>query len=244
MPFLSGTTSLDAALVHHTGTMIRFVPSQLGNLPSSDTDCVVVLPDGVILNGRFRRNPANPYVAGRDVVRWIKSWISYGEITQARVRQLGTGDRLALELPPAATPPTVDPSIRRRVKAARSRLLRTPSGPRRRKALEVWERDPALRHFVLAIWGNRCQVQGCRVQARLPTSLAGRVVDVHHLTHVSSGGSDSPMNLCVLCTAHHALIHRAPSSSVEAMSLKRAQVKVNGDILTIRRDVAALFAAM
>jgi hypothetical protein len=64
MPFLTGKPYLDARLVHHTGSMIRFVTSQLPYLPTRDTACTVHLPDGQEFAGHFHRHPQNPYVAG------------------------------------------------------------------------------------------------------------------------------------------------------------------------------------
>ena len=241
MPFLRGTDRLRATLVHHTGTMVRFVPSQLLNLPTNDVDCAVYLPDGQERAGHFRRNPANPYLAGPGIVRWIKGWVGYGGLVEVVVRQVGIGLTVRIELA-SQSRVAVDVGIKKLVRLRARRIARDPAGLRRRGVLERWERDPALRQFVIAAWGDRCQVQGCRVQRGLPAALAGRVVDVHHLAHVSAGGSDSPMNLCVLCTAHHALIHRGGRSSVESSDLDGARVRVNGEVLTIGRDVRRLFA--
>lgn len=62
------------------------------------------------------------------------------------------------------------------------------------------------------------------------------MVDVHHLNHVSKGGTDSPMNICVLCVVHHQMIHRAPASTLQSWDLDRAIVIVNGLTLTVGRD--------
>jgi hypothetical protein len=45
---------LDCALVHHTGSMIRFTTSQLDDLPDDDRNVSIVLPDGEVIPGRFR----------------------------------------------------------------------------------------------------------------------------------------------------------------------------------------------
>src|SRR5450759_1171336 len=88
MPFLRGVTQLDAALVHHTGSMIRFVTSQLPNLPATDMDCLLELPDGRVVKGRFHRHRENPYVGGPSVVGWIKSWVAFRETVPVRVSQV------------------------------------------------------------------------------------------------------------------------------------------------------------
>lgn len=70
---------LDCTLVHHTGTMIRFVTSQLPSLPTADQDVWVALPNGRAVRGRFHLHPANPYVGGPDVVSYIKGILDFGQ---------------------------------------------------------------------------------------------------------------------------------------------------------------------
>ena len=95
---LRGVEFVDGTLVHHSGTMIRFVTSQLLSLPSSDQSCSVLLPDGQEVQGRWHPHPENPYLAGPALVRWIKSWIPYGGTEPARVYQIGTRDSIRVEL--------------------------------------------------------------------------------------------------------------------------------------------------
>lgn len=241
MSFLQQVPSLQVAVVHHTGTMVRFTSTQLPRLPASDTELLIDLPDGTVAHAHFRRNPANPNLTGPEVVRWIKAWLPKGENHAAVIHQVGNGSRVQLSL--VVPTPLVTPTSSTVHRAAK-RLgvgLKSSSLPRRRTLLEVWERDPFLRVFVLDRWGSQCQVNGCTVQGEVPAHLAHAIVDVHHLAHVSGGGSDSPMNLSVLCTAHHALVHRSKSKLVGADGLS-ARIKVNGIELLLQREVALLMA--
>ena len=71
-------TLLPCALVHHTGSMIRFRPRQLGDLPRGDRDLQIILPSGRLVGGHFRRNEANPNVSGRELVAYIKRRLRFG----------------------------------------------------------------------------------------------------------------------------------------------------------------------
>jgi hypothetical protein len=236
---LRDVNRLSATLVHQTGSMIRFTTSQLSNLPPTKLPCEVVLPDGQIVGGLLHPHPQNPYLAGREVVRWIKSWLAFGETIPISVLQVGNRDRVRVELLGPAH--VGSSSITRAVRA-----LAKETAPRRRVRYETWERNPSLRGFVLSIWDASCQVLGCDMGAAMgvPAHLAGRLVDVHHLNHVGSGGTDSPLNLAVLCVMHHNLIHRAPTTGLVESDFVRAVVRVNGDELEVRRDVRALMAAL
>lgn len=235
MTFLHNVESLPAQLVHHTGTMIRFTTGQLPDLPTDDLDCEIALPDGGIVAGHFRRHPANPYVGGRALVQWIKSWLPYGSTATATVYQVHTANRIRVALSPPDSGTTSD-NHRRRVGNRARKLRKISSRERRRRSYETWERDPALRGIALAAWGTNCQVEGCMYLSDVPDHIRGRMVDVHHLNHVGAGGSDSPMNISVLCVVHHQLIHRAPGSSVRSWDLDQATVLVNGLTLSIARD--------
>ena len=92
--------SAPAALVHHKGTMIRFRTRQLGILPNDDVAVTVLTPDGLELQGRFRGNPANPYIGGTDVVRWIKRWVKWNrpeQVTLANVVNRSSAVQLLLK---------------------------------------------------------------------------------------------------------------------------------------------------
>ncbi len=212
MSFLQNTSSLPAALVHRTGTMIRFTTAQLPSLPARDVNCQVVLPDGNTVDGHFRRNPANPYVGGRSLVRWIKTWIPQDQSVDIVVEQVGRQNQLRLHIPsnrPSPAPSKQRVATRRKV----LRLAQVPSA-RKRREYNAWERDPALRQAVLLAWPSTCQVRGCTSASTAPQNLLSSILEVHHLISVSTGGSDSPTNVCLLCANHHTLIHRAPTSRV------------------------------
>lgn len=77
--------TLKCTLVHHTGTIIRFVTSQLGELPDADQDIQVELPNGSIVAGHFRRNEANPNVSGAEIVGFIKGRLAFGTNEDAQI---------------------------------------------------------------------------------------------------------------------------------------------------------------
>ncbi len=78
--------NLDCTLVHHTGTIIRFTTSQLGQLPVGDEDIQVSLPDGTVVDGHFRCNEENPNISGPGVVTYIKSRLAFAETEAAQIQ--------------------------------------------------------------------------------------------------------------------------------------------------------------
>lgn len=165
-------------------------------------------------------------------MRWIKSWLAYGDTHPAKLHQL-RNSRLRLEL--AGQPPGPPESLRRAVRRKAVRAARERRAARRRKRYERLERDPQVRQLALEAWGPRCQVVGCGTLAGFPASAAEHLVDAHHLNHVSAGGSDSPLNLSVVCVAHHALVHRAGSRLMKS-DMDGAEVEVAGEVLSLVRD--------
>jgi hypothetical protein len=238
--FAAGTTALDGQLYHHTGTMLKFTRAQAALLPRSNETVRLVLPDGTAVTADFTATAAFPYLHGPPLVRWIKRLLAFGAGQNVRVVEVGRG-RLIVSLVGVPVVPAPVPE-KGRVRRSLRRLGRITS--RTRKSYERWERNPALRKVVLAVWPAQCQVDGCDLATRGAGTLADRVVDVHHLRSVSNGGSDSALNLCVLCVMHHSVIHRAPASSVEATESRSARIRVDGLALDIRRDVFALMAAI
>lgn len=237
MSFLHDVSELQAALVQHTGSMIRFVPSQLSFLPQADVDCLVTLLDGTTVAGRFHLNPANPYIGGRMLVRWIKTWTQWNQPVDVMVEQLGRGNHLRLRMlgtRPAAT------QERRQVRRRALRLASVET-TRRRREYSAWERNPALRRVVLQAWPHKCQVRGCPSSSTIPADLLSSILEVHHVVYVSTGGSDSPLNICLICANHHTLIHRAPTSEVRRCNAEGVDIAINGIALEIDRDVTALW---
>ena len=241
MGFLIGVTSIDASLVHHTGSMIRFRTSQLGSLPASDATCSVTLMDGRTVQGRFHRHRDNPYIGGPELVRWIKQWIDWNNPQPVVVQQVGSGMHIRLRPSNGIATPTTNG---RRVRRKALRLASLTDGVRRRREYTAWERDPALREFILNLWKARCQVVGCTSSRKLANHLAHSILDVHHINSVARGGSDSTSNLCLICANHHALIHRSPSSRVLSSGPEEVRVAVNGMTLVIRRKISDIWESL
>jgi hypothetical protein len=237
MPFFRGTVALAGTLVYDTGSYIRFRTSQLGSLPRADVDCPIRLPDGAVVVGRFHMHPQNPYIGGRALVGWIKGWLAFGDRADVILEE-GVGPlRLRIIAPAQAT----DQQLRTRV-AARSRtLLALPSSVRRRRTYSAWERNPLVRRLVLETYGPDCQVARCLVQSHFPAVATVLIADVHHLDAVSVGGSDSPLNLAVLCVAHHVLVHRGQSRMLET-GLDGAVIESAAGPLEILRDARVMMA--
>jgi len=192
MAFFRNADELPAKLVHHTGTMVRFTPAQLPHLPDHDEDCVLALPDGRVVSGRFKLNPKNPYIGGAQLVGWIKTWVRWNEPVNVVLRRSGRGKSLKV-----VALGRIDASARESALQATMRnLAGAPSGARRRRQYTAWERDQRLRGLVLKAWGNRCQVEGCDAGELLPDRLKAALVEVHHLNHVAAAGSDSPLTGC------------------------------------------------
>lgn len=239
--FLQGAEQLEASLMNYSGTIIRFRTSQLPTLPLSDVDCEVVLPDGRTVEGRFKRNEANPYIGGAEIRRWIRSWVPAESSRKVDVLQVGAGRKIELHIAKAAAASKKMPADAAKIRNRAKVLAGIQSAPKRRKSYEAWERNPRLRKVALAVWAANCQVKGCDVLKSLPASARPKLVDVHHLNHISIGGSDSPLNICLLCVAHHALIHRGGPSTLDECDAAVAVVSVAGRKLQIERDATQLW---
>lgn len=190
--------------------------------------------------GIYTSTAAFPYIRGPEVRRWIRGWLRSGETRGVIVRMRGASGLEVLFATPAVALPV---DLRRRT---RRRILQFVAGQprsRSRSSYQRWERDPILREVVLEVWGSSCQVKRCRL-TRSAGHLSDRMTDVHHLSSVSRGGDDSPLNLCVICVLHHQMIHRGPTSTVVHSDLNSAAVVVNGLTLEMRRDVRTLMAAL
>jgi len=97
-----------------------------------------------------------------------------------------------------------------------ARLATLASMPRRKRAIKahVLERSRSLRLLLLRLFGPKCQVLGCRFCRGIEKRLLHCIVDVHHLHHVAHSGSDAPDNLALLCSIHHAIMHRDPRLNI------------------------------
>lgn len=154
-------------LTNQTGTIIRFRTSQLPRLPAKDVDLTIELFDGRVIRGRFHRHPANPYVAGPPVRRFIQSRVPAQSSEQVLISVIGRHWRLFEPEPVGAevarygidklrategklTGRDMD-SILKQIDALGSR-----SG--RREAYERLTRPPGLRQLVIGLMGARCQI--------------------------------------------------------------------------------------
>ena len=213
---------LPCALVHHTGTIIRFRPSQLRELPASDLDLTIELPSGKLVEGHFRRHPANPNISGRGVVKYIKARLNFGDVRPGLIDNAGKTlwrlyktDRL-VQLAQvhriSQTRASRGSLTGRDIKKLLAAVDRVQSATQRRREYAKLLRPAALRRIVLDLMGARCQVDGCtahldmRRQWRDPAAAVA-ILDVHHIEALARCIDHNPRNLCILCGNHHHLIH-------------------------------------
>lgn len=213
---------LPCTLVHHTGTIVRFRPRQLAQLPGSDTDLQLILPTGRIVHGHFRRNPANPNISGAQLVGYIKRAIGFGEVENALIEQVSPITWRLYRLGAAVAIADDARASARRIRDASlleadlARLLALADAfARRRPRVHAYRRvlrPAALRRLMLNLVGASCQIDGCSVAEDFAQEFenedAGRaVVEVHHVEAVARCVDHHPRNLCVLCGNHHRLVH-------------------------------------
>lgn len=213
---------LPCALVHHTGSMIRFRPRQLNELPPGDVDLQVILPTGRIVRGHFRRNRKNPNISGPELVRYIKQIVSFGERADALVEQVSPNTWRMHRIDNAVEIAGQVPGAARRVRDAAlsnadiERLLALADAHNKRtQRMQEYRRvlrPSALRRLVLSVAGATCQVDGCDAAEDFTRDFddeeAGRaIVEVHHIEAVARCIDHHPKNLCLLCANHHRLIH-------------------------------------
>lgn len=232
--------ALGATIIHHTGTFIRFHKTDVAHLPSNERACDIELPDGRVVQGKFAANRDLLNINGRDLVRWIKSWLPETQSAKVTIHPVGTADKIRIEL----SGKSGFPSARARNGVmAKSPKVKGLTRDRKRVAFERWERDPGLRRAVLAAWGPKCQVKGYRAEVvTAGKTIANPLVDVHHLQSVSASGDDSPANRIVLCLMHHGLIHRAKNVSLKTNGT--VQFVADGVKFAAKRDLRKLNEAL
>jgi hypothetical protein len=237
--FKLGWDEVDIALVHHTGRMIRFRPSLAAVIPKRGREVRVLLPDGGSVPGKFNPNPRNPNITGPELVAWIRSQVGQGRTKPARLRETDGGLKVILR---GRTIADVDEDhILPAPLAVRVRKFRSERDRRKlKRAFNGWERDPRLRAAMLERWKPRCQVEGCPIADTLPSSLQATVVELHHLTHISDGGSDDPLNLALVCAAHHRLIHLGGPSEVEERTDGVVIIRMRETEMCVKRDIKVL----
>lgn len=212
---------LGCALVHHTGSMIRFRTSQLPDLPSHDRNVLLGLPNGRVVDGHFRRHPANPNVSGADLVRYIKGVLPFGVNKPMMID--ATGGRWQLyEIDDAVPLVTAAKVSTQRLRNGTltgtdlAKLLKLADGEtqtaKREVAYNRLLRPAGLRRLILSLMGTDCQVDGCAAASDMRKqwgyAAAGiAILQVHHIEAMAQRVDHHPNNLCVLCANHHALIH-------------------------------------
>jgi hypothetical protein len=212
---------LGCALVHHTGSMIRFRTSQLPELPSHDRNILIGLPNGRVVDGHFRRHPDNPNVSGAELVRYIKGVLPFGANKPMMIDATGTRWQL-YEIDDAVPVVTAAKVSTRRLREGTltgsdlAKLLKLADGETQTTKREIAYgrllRPPGLRRLILSLMGTDCQVEGCSavggMRKQWGDAAAGvAIVQVHHIEAMAQRVDHHPNNLCVLCANHHALIH-------------------------------------
>lgn len=219
-------------LVHHTGTMIRFRTSQLGDLPKASQGVALLLPTGRIVTGHFNRNRRNPNVSGGSLVRYVKDRLSFGKREDVLLEQRRAGFWVLHLLKDAE-------AVATDVKLSSTGIARVRSGAlkfqdlaalvnladhedhrgRRVQGYRRVLRPAGLRRLVLnAVGASACMVRGCDASEHFDAAWgAGSgavIVEVHHVEQVAHAIDHHPRNLCILCANHHRFVHGSGSWTV------------------------------
>jgi len=239
------------ALTKNTGTILRFRPSQIHDLPPDDRPVTVVTPDGRVLAGKFRRNPQNPYFGGVQVRRWIikrcpdtnRRDTHMCELVRDSVYFIETNEDVAGAIDAVErtvkdrAPRVTSPEDAWEDLASVANTFRAATPKIRASIAKRYETDPRLSRLVKDCFGYACQVDGC-------PGLSGvegkNFVEAHHLEHLSKGGANDPYNLCVLCANHHRLLHRDKKARVATRRGDDVLVRHSTGTFWIRRDLSRL----
>lgn len=220
---------ISATLVHDTGTMIRFRTSQLDDLPEVTRDVRLILPTGRIVDAKFLYNRANPNVSGKDLVRYIKNRIPFGE-REAVLIELRTAHHWVVHLVADAALIASDAGVSAQqiengsIEAGElSAILRLADNEAERgRRLQTYRRilrPSGLRRLFVQLVGPECQVDLCgsceHFDSHWGEGSGGMIVEVHHIENVARVIDHHPRNLCVLCANHHRFIHGAGPWRVE-----------------------------
>lgn len=238
---------LPAYLVHHTGSMIRFVTSQLVYLPTKDKYVYVMLPNGGKIRCKFHLHIANPYIAGEKLVHWIKGVVSFAQKKRVIV-EIISEDEYFIYMKRRVNKSKKMREFHRKERNSIEQLLK--------KLLSISVKPPLIRrkmyskilskrvhsNLVKKVFGVNCQVENCEYTAEETEVSMKLISEVHHLEHLSRGGSNSPYNLAVLCSNHHAIFHRDKTAKIMRSSGDNVLVTyLNGKRKKwIVRDLSAL----
>lgn len=247
---IASSHSIPAALVNRSGSGIRFRTSQIrsGEIPGVSGSVVVVLPSGTRLNCRLTINPKNPWITGDELVHWIKARIPNDSTLVISVVEIIRGREYQLKMPDI----TVSQSVSAQSMAAGTseenwrRLCRLLDGAesqspqRRERVYQRIERLSGLSNIVRQCFGNRCQIESCAFTLSVARRLDPFISEVHHLEHLSRGGTHAAYNLCVLCANHHRLFHRDPSAHIVATSGDDVKIQSQEGLVIVKRDLSHL----
>lgn len=243
---------MNAALVHRTGSGIRFRTSQVrnGEIPNTSRAVTVILPGGTRLDAsQLTVNIANPMITGDKLVKWIKERLAPNTTLNITVVETIAGQEYQVVLPNLLRSPaqlnalteahTVDESWRLLARLLDGAESQTP--PRRRAVYERIERDARLSPLVRQCFGSQCQVVDCSFTQGTDRSLDKFIAEVHHLEHLSRGGTHAAYNLCVLCANHHRLFHRDNSAHIVGSIGEEVTVESREGIVLIKRDLSRFY---
>lgn len=216
---------IPCTLVHDTGTMIRFRPRQLGQLPPGSGDIQVVLPTSRIVTCHFNRHPRNPNVSGPELVRYIKQRIGFGEredvLVELRTPLLWVVHRLAGAVAVAGEAHVPVNRVRagallpQDLAALLALADRENDRGRRLGTYQRVLRPAGLRRLMVGVVGAQCMVDQCDACEQFDTDWGmgsgDVIVEVHHIEEVARTIDHHPRNLCVLCANHHRFVHNSGS---------------------------------
>lgn len=244
-------------LVHHTGTMIRFRTSQLGDLPKASRDVALLLPTGHIVTGHFNRNRQNPNVSGKSLVRYVKRRLRFGEredVLLERRRADFWVLHLLKDAVAAAEDVKLSPTGIGRVRSGALKFqdltalvnLADHEGRRGRRVQEYRRvlRPAGLRRLVLnAVGASACMVRDCdaseHFEAAWGAGSGAVIVEVHHVEQVAHAVDHHPRNLCILCANHHRFVHGSGSWTVRHDGPDVILGRANRELVIRRPDTFA-----
>lgn len=248
---------IPCALVHDTGTMIRFRTSRLGDLPETSGDVALLLPTGRVVTGHFNRNRRNPNVSGGGLVRYVKRRLRFGEREDVLVERRNAGLWVLHLVEPAVavakdaelSTAGLDRVRRGRLKfqdlSALLRLADRENGRSRRvEAYKRLLRPAGLRRLVMnAVGAAGCMAQDCdapeRFDAAWGAGSGAAVVEVHHVEPLARAVDHHPRNLCILCGNHHRFVHRSGSWTVRHDGPDVILGRANRELVIRRPDTFA-----
>jgi len=200
-------------LVHHTGSMVRFTTSQLPHLPSEDRFIDIILPDGAKFRSKFHRHPANPYIAGAELIQWIKNRVAFGKKETAILHKVSEDCYMVTLYQPKVHEKEKESMDLSRLLNKLKQASRLPTKERRKK-YDVIIRERANSNLVKQIFGHKCQIENCEFICNVSPDIFPYFSEVHHLEHLCKGGDNSPYNLAVLCANHHSIFHRDKTAMI------------------------------